>query len=539
VRISKVIIDNFRSIKSLEFEPGPLCTLIGENNSGKSTIMRALNLVLGEAWPSERSFDENDFHANDTSNPIEISVYFDQHWDETRNLKTNKVAEFKLRCKAYKKATKGKVAGELKTEYVCIGPKGGELSYPAAPGKFQGPQYPLNVNSDMRASVPLLYVDVMREYARQTPSSRWSVLRKLLDPILVGFVNDKTMVPFTQEDGTVIQLTRLQAFQRAIGSAYSYLRTPDFEQMESSLAANALDHMGLDPKTDGVSLQFSLHDPANAYKNLELLVEQLSRVSTAQDVGAGLQSAIVVAIFRTYEEMQKIGAIFAIEEPEAFLHPQKARYFSAVLERIANAGNQVFLSTHSPFFVKLHEPQTVAIVRRTEVDGTTVAQTTPIAITPDQKATLRMQTAVNVARAEMLFARRILLVEGDTELVALPFVFQQLGIDADREGITVVHCDGKEGIPFFAKIATAFDIPFVVLADIDDPTKPTQAKATAALQAVCPMDRLFLLKPDFESECGYKVSGGKAVSAHKHFSQTPPPAIPQTIVDATTKLQSI
>ncbi len=445
MRVSRVVIDNFRSVKHLDFKPGPLCTLIGENNSGKSTIMRALNLVLGETWPTERAFDENDFHANDTSKPIEISVYFDQPWEETRNGKTNKVAGFKLRCKAYKVATKGKGVGELKTEYICIGPAGGELKYPAVPGKFQGIQYSLNVKGDMRTAVPLLYVDVMREYARQTPSSRWSVLRKLLDPILVGFMNDKTMVPFTEEDGTVVQLTRLQAFQRAIGSAYSYLRTPDFEQMESSLATNALEHMGLDPKTDGVSLGFSLHDPANAYKNLELLIEQLSRVSTAQDVGAGLQSAIVVAIFRTYEEMQKTGAIFAIEEPEAFLHPQKARYFAAVLERIADAGNQVFLSTHSPFFVKLHKPETVALVRRTEVNGTTVSQTASIDIAPDQKATLRMQTAVNVARGEMLFARRVLLVEGDTEVVAVPFVFQQLGVDADREGIAVVNCDGKDG----------------------------------------------------------------------------------------------
>jgi putative ATP-dependent endonuclease of OLD family len=539
VRICRVVIDNFRSIKHLEFDPGPLCTLIGENNSGKSTIMRALSLVLGETWPTERAFDENDFHGNDTSKPIEITVFFDQSWDETRNGKPSKVAGFRLRCKAYQRPPKGRAVGELKTDYVCVGAAGAELNYPSIAGNYKSPPYPLNVSGDMRAQIPLLYVDVMREYQRQAPSSRWSILRKLLDPILVGFMNDKAMVPFTQEDGTVVQLTRLQAFQRAISGAYTYLRTPDFEQMESSLAANALEHMGLDRKTDGVSLQFSLHDPANAYKNLELLVEQLSRVSTAQDVGAGLQSAIVVAIFRTYEEMQKTGAIFAIEEPEAFLHPQKARYFSAVLERIADASNQVFLSTHSPFFVKLHKPETVALVRRTEATGTTISQTAPIPGAQDQKATLRIQTAVNVARGEMLFARRVLLVEGDTELVALPFIFQRLNIDADREGITAVHCDGKDGIPFFAKIATAFDIPFVVVADIDDPTKPTQAKATAALQAVCPADRLFLLKPDFEGECGYKASGGKAVSAYTHFSQTPPPTIPQTIVDAITKLMSI
>ena len=61
MKIKRVVIKNYRSIKELEFEPGDLCTLIGENNSGKSTIVRALNLVLGEVWPYERNFDEGDF----------------------------------------------------------------------------------------------------------------------------------------------------------------------------------------------------------------------------------------------------------------------------------------------------------------------------------------------------------------------------------------------------------------------------------------------------------------------------------------------
>jgi len=52
-------------------------------------------------------------------------------------------------------------------------------------------------------------------------------------------------------------------------------------------------------------------------------------------VGADLQSAIVIAIFRTYEEIKREGAIFAIEEPEVFLHPQKQRYFSNILSELS------------------------------------------------------------------------------------------------------------------------------------------------------------------------------------------------------------
>src|SRR5579862_4225088 len=114
----------------------------------------------------------------------------------------------------------------------------------------------------------------------------------------------------------------------------------------------------------------------------------------------------------------------------------------------------------------------------------------------------------------MLFARRVLLVEGPTEAIAMPFVFQATGIDGNREGISVVDCGGKTAIPFFADIAAAFGIPFVVLADDDAGKAPGQ---TAALRRACRADRLFLMNPDFETECGYRPSD-KLVDAYKHFS---------------------
>jgi len=497
--------------------------------------MRALNLIIGESWPTDRSFDESDFHGRDTTKPIQIDIYFDLPWEETRNRKPLKVAGFRLRCKPYERATKSKEVGDLKVDYLCIGPAGGELSYPSVPGDFRSAPLPLRVSDDMRRRTPLLYVDVMREYGRQAPSSRWSILRKIVEHVFSGFASDRGLSRFVDQDGTEHSLTRAEAFERSIALAYSFLRTQDFQRLESRLAANALEQMGLDPGKDGVTLGFSLHDPANAYKNLELLIQQMNVVSPAEDVGAGLQSAIVVAIFRTYEEMRKDGAIFAIEEPEAFLHPQKARYFAEVLERIADSGNQVFLTTHSPFFVKLHRPESVVVVRRTEQLGTTSVQTSAVQVTPTLKAALKVQTTISAAKAEMMFAKAVLLVEGITESMAMPFVFSALGIDQNRESITVVDCGGKPGIPFYVSIASAFGIPFVVLCDLDDPNHPDQRKQTSAIRAICPTDRLFLMSPDFERECGYAATD-KLVDAHRHFNAEPPPTVPKVIREAVERL---
>ena len=57
---------------------GLVNALIRPNNSGKSNILAALNLILGEVYPSTRSFGDKDFHDYDQSSPIAIEVEFDQ-----------------------------------------------------------------------------------------------------------------------------------------------------------------------------------------------------------------------------------------------------------------------------------------------------------------------------------------------------------------------------------------------------------------------------------------------------------------------------
>jgi len=53
MKINKVVIKNFRSIKSLEFNPSNICVLVGENNAGKTNVLTAINFLLGEIWPTK------------------------------------------------------------------------------------------------------------------------------------------------------------------------------------------------------------------------------------------------------------------------------------------------------------------------------------------------------------------------------------------------------------------------------------------------------------------------------------------------------
>jgi len=72
--IQKLEIRNFRSIKELIIQPKNLCALIGPNSVGKTNVLRALDLVIGEGWTTKAKVARELFH--DTTKPIIIEVSF-------------------------------------------------------------------------------------------------------------------------------------------------------------------------------------------------------------------------------------------------------------------------------------------------------------------------------------------------------------------------------------------------------------------------------------------------------------------------------
>lgn len=475
---------------------------------------------MGETWPSDRTFTEEDFNEYNTANNIVIQIFFDEGIEEWRNNCKCDISGFELRGKAYKRQVKTKPAGTLVVDFVCIDKNGKVCKYPATPYKqgerYSGQYYELKVTKELREKIPFIYVDVMRDYNRQDPSNRWSILRRLFNDINTSLSSDKTTVTVDTPEGKK-KLTRKQAFELKIKEAYSFLQTEQFLEIENKIRDNSLEQMGIDPAEGDIAIRFDTYDSMNVFKNLQLYVDQMGISTTADMVGAGLQSAIVIAIFRTYEEIKKEGAIFAIEEPEVYLHPQKQRYFSNILSRLGEQ-NQVFITTHSPTFVRLYEPENICIIRRNNTNGTTAKLCKKDDIISGEKQALKLENYFDNQRNEMFFAKGVVLVEGATEKFAFPYAGRLLGIDIDRYGISVIECGGKGNLITFAKVASAFEIPYVVVADDDikdvstitDPEKrkklekenDNHTKKNKALKEFVPTAQLFWMVPNIEAVMG-------------------------------------
>jgi len=466
MRISQLVIKNFRSIKDLDIELPQICALVGPNNAGKSNILLAIQRVLGRDWVSVSSFDEDDVYSRNSDLDVEITVTLDPPLKYVKFKNTDSVDINKLSFE-YTRYKIGEHKGERRLEQKCLDANDQSPSILAeAPKKGQQHKYErlYNIPSEVRESIPIIFIGTNRSLKEQLPSARNSMLRQLFEDINRDLHDPDQTIKRKTADGKEEVIPRIEYFNKLMEAAVKVLRTDSFIDLEKSIKSNALRQLGFDPEVDSdkLDLYFSPFDTMSFYKQLDLRVREGEFTISAVELGEGIQNALVLSILQVFEERRKKGAIILIEEPEMFLHPQMQR---SLYKTIRNLGetNQVIYTTHSPHFVSIPDYQEVLLVRKGD-DGTQIRQST---LSTENRRKEKLIKEFDPERCELFFASRLLLVEGDTEKLALPVYAARLGIDIDREGATIVEVGGKRNLPEFADIASSFGIPTGILYDKD------------------------------------------------------------------------
>jgi hypothetical protein len=232
------------------------------------------------------------------------------------------------------------------------------------------------------------------------------------------------------------------------------------------------------------------------------------------------------------------GLVVLIEEPELYLSPQAQRHVYRLLRSLADRGNQVLYSTHASTFLSVAHLDELALVRQgTNAAGMALLQPEPL---PSDES-FRALAEFDAERAEMFLSRAVLLVEGLTEKLALPFVFEALGYEPDSEGILILETGGKANMSLFARMCNECGIPYVVLHDRDAPRgKPPNESERVTNQAIAEVAgraRIVQLIPDFESVIGLKPRSRrsrKPERAYRRFSGGRP--VPDELVEAVERV---
>ena len=451
IMIKKLIIENFRSIENLELDLTKFNTLIGPNSSGKSNILKALNLIIGESYPSVRSFGDHDFYLHDKSREILIEVQFDEPLLSKPN-----VCGFRLTYDGNN------------LNYVAIDAIGDILTY----RDKNGNRKEIKVSNQMREEVTMIYLPLDRQAHQQITPSQWKIYGKLLKYVA------------SQINGT----TKCD-FKTAVENAFNDKIFPYIETIEKMLKNFVKEQTGLD-----IILRLSLLDPTNILRDLRPRLKNLTEFEVDVELeGAGVQSAVAIAIARVYAEIVKQPLILAIEEPELYLHPHGCRHFYKLLKNLSEKKIQIIYTTHERSFVRIEDCKSICIVRKAGTKTEVFRHHFDI----KNLDTIKMASRFNEEVNEIFFADKVILVEGPDDKIACTLALEKLNVDLDKHNISVVGCGGITEIKQIAEILKGFDIETYVLVD-EDPDNPVTYSEIKRIRGILGDEKVLLQSPSLE-----------------------------------------
>ncbi len=454
MRIKNVRIKNFRSIVECTFKFNNLLVLVGKNNSGKSNIIDAIEMLLFK----NKANSVYDF--NNILQPIEIEADFvDLTEFEKEKLGAcldNDIFILK-KIFTYKEEDDGELSLEGKMFYI----KGGK----------DNPTKPQNIFTG--ETLPEFYkVSAVRDLKEETKITGTTYFGKFLDLVFESGEHD-----FSDLDLLLLkirtELGRTDKNAPLVKSA---------KEVEEVIAEQFKD----------CGLEFKIETPErkDLISRLEIFAND-GCTTPLSAKGHGFQRAFIFSILLLYAKKlnQKIGSvegkdkkdiIIAIEEPEIYLHPQQQRIIYDLFKRLVNSDIeqvQIIYTTHSSFMVNVEDYKHLGFVtKKDKISGTKVAQCTEDIFIGDEKKEFQIACQFDPERNEMFFADGIILCEGDTEKHSLPVIFDKLGINLIKKRVSIVECGSKNSIPLFQKVLNKFNekekrFDYYVFHDLDIPPK--------------------------------------------------------------------
>jgi len=366
--IKKITISGYRSIKeALELKLKNVNALIGGNNVGKSNILNVIWAVLGKDWVTVNNFSEDDVYLRNHDNDIEIIIEFEEPYKYHQFKGIDPIDIPKISF-TYTKYKIGENAGQRRLDKKCLTKDDKPVQVLAKkPQSGEQRKYqPLTtIPQEMQKELNVVFIGINRNLKYQLPGSRNSILEILLRDINTDFQNPENKIELKNQDGKTIEVSRIDRFNQCIKYAIEALRTEEFNKLEQTIKNNALRQLGFNTENEDLNVYFNPLTLLDFYNSLQIYVKENDFEINATELGGGFQNALVIAILKAFEERRKSGALFLIEEPEMFLHPQMQRSLYKTIRSIS-VNNQIIYTTHSPHFVTIPEYDEIFIINKTK-----------------------------------------------------------------------------------------------------------------------------------------------------------------------------
>lgn len=446
--LSNLKIKNFRCVKDLDisFQKG-VNAFVGKNNTGKSSILDAIRLVIGQhtnyfdpIWITEDDFYKE--KGSDRAESFSIELHFNG-LSEKQRVSFFEIIDFDLASLDKSTAIiRYSASWPIGKNRVTIKRCGG----PDVPDMPEVPQHILD-------NFSVTYLPALRNVESALAPGMKSQLALLLRDITSK-----------SDDDVKSKITAI------VEKSNEELSSNDFiKNISENISTTVENIAGSDAQKSGIKTAET--DFLKILRTLQIQMDG-EPITGLSSNGLGLNNLLYIAVVLLH--LQKVGEeecpLLLVEEPEAHLHPQMALALSRYLKNIQKETKpQIILTTHSPSLVADLSIDDVLLLYKKE----SVLKCNSLKRSGFSEIEKRMfSRLMDVTRSTLYFAKGVILVEGISETILLPAFAERLNKDLRKKQISVIPICGVS-FEIFKRLfnENVFDIPVAIITDSDPKKK--------------------------------------------------------------------
>lgn len=477
MRISRIVIRNFRTFELLDVNVSDnFCCIIGENNTGKTAILRAIQICLDSMLPSNfRSLLREDIYsAINIAEPNQVLIGieltgFEGRVNEEALVSTWKTAadrarifyHFRPRPAVREQLADGNIApGYLTLEdYQWEIRGGGNPAVDLTDIAWNDEGLGESVRFADLQSYLLIHLPALRDVENDLRNPRQSPLLRLIEAFEINVTEQDALIAILDEANQAIaNSATIAEIAGAIDARFKDVSGPAFE-MDATLGLSAATFRAI-------------------IRNLKVILSDLSLTSFEPGRnGLGMNNILYIAILMEYLQRRialnrSAGQLILIEEPEAHLHPQLQFSLIAALRGV---GVQTILTSHSTH-VTSQVPLSSVVSLTKRDDATISAGNLALNAALSQPEIADLERYLDATKSALLYARKVMLVEGPAEMFLIPALIEQIyGVKLERLGITVIAIHGVH-FDVYAKLFCAGSLEKKCAIVADGDMKPSDAE---------------------------------------------------------------